>query len=108
MSKSNLQNEFEVNVTSGVNEDKLNYKKLFFWSVLGTAAVAIVVTVLINIYEYTIFTATQKAGAASQYYDIQELRQNEQETLNSFGLIDGDRGVYHIPIDSAISLIAEE
>lgn len=108
MSKSTLQNEFESNVTSGVNEDKLNYKKLFFWSVLGTAVVAIVVVVLINVYEYTMFTATQKAGAASQYYDIQDLRQNEQETLSSFGLIDADKGVYHIPIDSAISLIAGE
>ena len=105
---SNKKTEFQQDVTSGVTDDRLNYKKLFFWSVLGTAAIAIVVTVLINIYEYTIFTATQRAGAASQYYDVQELRDKEQETLGSFGLIDADRGIYHIPIDSAISLIAEE
>lgn len=105
---SNKKTEFQNDVTSGVTEDKLDYKKLFFWSVLGTAAIAIVVAVLINVYEYTIFTATQRAGAASQYYDVQELREKEQETLGSFGLIDAEKGLYHIPIDSAIKLIAEE
>lgn len=103
-----LDERFEDSVRLGVSEDVINYRKLFFWSVIGTAVVAIVVTVIINIYDFTMLNASRKAAEQSVYYDVGELRAKETARLGSYGLVDAERGIYHIPIDSAITLIAEE
>ena len=42
------------------------------------------------------------------YYDIDELETSSTEQLNSFGVVNPDEGIYRIPIDSAITKIAEE
>lgn len=40
--------------------------------------------------------------------DVREMRAKEQEKLNSYGKVEGTNGVYHIPIDRAMQLLAEE
>lgn len=95
-------------VQHGVHEDKLNYKKLTFWSVLGTALVIIIIALLIPFSQMTLFNAKMDASANSTPVEIRELRAQDQETLNSFGVVDLDNGIYRIPIDSAISKIAAE
>lgn len=100
--------EFERSVQFGASEDKLNYKKIGFWTVLGSVIVAVVVVVLINVYDLTITTSTQKAKEQSQFYGIQELRQREQAVLGSFGIVDLEKGIYRVPIDSAIQMLAQD
>lgn len=99
---------FEDSVRFGVADDVINYRKLFFWSAIGTAVVAVVVTVIINIYDTTMLTASRKAAEKSVYYDIGELREKDQARLGSYGLVDAENGIYRIPVDSAITLIVEE
>lgn len=95
-------------VQHGVHEDKLNYKRLTFWSVLGTALVIIIIALLIPFSQMTLFSAQMDASANSTPVEIRELRAQDQETLNSFGVVDLENGIYRIPIDSAISKIATE
>lgn len=40
--------------------------------------------------------------------DLQKLRATEYEILNSYGEIDADQGIYNIPIERAMLLIARE
>lgn len=95
-------------VQHGVHEDKLNYKKLTFWSVLGTALVIIIIALLIPFSQMTLFNAKMDASENSTPLEIRELRAQDEETLNSFGVVDLENDIYRIPIDSAISKIVAQ
>ncbi|MTI88922.1 MAG: hypothetical protein FH748_13255 [Balneolaceae bacterium] len=99
-------NEFAHAVEHGVMDDDLNYKKLIFWSTLGTALVIIFVIGLVYFSQYSIFESQQEASLNSEYIEVQELNAAQTEKLNSFGVVDGEEGIYRIPIDSAIKRIA--
>lgn len=100
--------EFAHDYEFGATPDHLNYRRLFFWSIFGTAVVLIFIIAVFNVYEYTFQGIGQQSSESSQYYEVNELRENDQEQLNSFGVVDLEEGVYHIPIDSAIAKMAEE
>lgn len=97
--------EFNTDVEFGATEDRLNYKGLFFWGALGTVMITIAVVVLINVYDMTITTATERAGAASQYMELGDVEARDAKVLENFGLIDAEQGVYRVPVDSAIEMM---
>jgi len=39
---------------------------------------------------------------------LTELRKQENQVLHSYGVVDSSKGIYRIPIDRAMNLIAEE
>lgn len=100
--------DFIESVNYGANFDKLNYKRLTFWAVFGIAIMLFIVQSIKFIHEYTKSSATQLRSEQSQFYDIEEIKLNDEETLNSFGVVDPEAGIYRIPVDSAITLIANE
>ncbi|MDZ7718867.1 MAG: transposase [Balneolaceae bacterium] len=100
--------DFIASVNFGANFDNLNYKRLIFWSIFGVAVILIFVQSIIFIHDYTTSSTVQLRSEQSQFYNIDELKQNDQETLNSFGIVDAESGIYRIPIDSAITEIANE
>jgi len=100
--------DFIASVSYGANFDNLNYRRLIFWSIFGIAVILIFIQSIILIHDYTTSSATQLRSEQSQFYDIDELKQNDQEVLNSFGVVDPEAGIYRIPIDSAITQIANE
>lgn len=99
---------FIASVNYGANFDNLNYKRLTFWSIFGIAVIVIFVQSIMFIHDYTKSSAVQLRSEQSQFYNIDELKQNDQETLNSFGVVNAEEGIYRIPIDSAITQIANE
>lgn len=100
--------EFIESVNYGANFDKLNYRRLIFWSIFGIAVILIIIQSIMFIHDYTQSSATILRSEQSQFYEIDEMKLNEQETLNSFGIVDPEAGIYRIPIDSAITQIANE
>ena len=104
----NATESFVESVGFGANFDRLNYRRLFFWSIFGTLIFLVIVQSLIFIYDYTQSSAVQLRSEQSQFYEIDEMKQNDQDKLNSFGVVDPEAGIYRIPIDSAITLIANE
>ena len=40
--------------------------------------------------------------------ELREMRAKEHELLTTYGKVDGKKNVYHIPIDRAMQLLAEE
>jgi len=93
-------------VGHGVMFDQLNYKRLIFWSVFGTTLVIIFVVALFEMYQYNERLTQENVSESSEYYQANELKQEAQNKLDSFGVVDLENGVYRIPIDSAISEIA--
>ncbi|HKK46315.1 MAG TPA: hypothetical protein VJ964_12395 [Balneolaceae bacterium] len=111
------QEEFDVVVSDdkvadslnmGVMLDKLNYKRLIFWSVLGVVLFVIFVRSLIAIYETDRQDLQQEVASQSQFHHITELKTEARDKINSFGVVNLDKGVYRIPIDSAINEMASD
>lgn len=99
---------FIESVNYGANFDRLNYKRLFFWSIFGAVTLILIIQSIKMIYNYTASSTVQLSSEQSQFYNIDEMKRNDQEKLNSFGVVDPEAGIYRIPIDSAITLIANE
>ncbi len=100
--------DFQQSVEYGATFDKLNYKRLTFWSVFGIAAVLLFIVAMKYMHDFTRDAFFHDRSAESQFYNIEELQQRDQAKLESFGVVDPDEGIYRIPIDSAITIIAED
>lgn len=111
------ENEVDVEVSDqkvvdafehGVMLDQLNYKRLVFWSVFGIILVSIFVQALYEMYQYDQQVIQERVSAESQYYQATQLKNEAQDHLESFGVVDLENGIYRIPIDSAITEMASD
>jgi len=100
----NFANDFDY----GATFDNLDYKTLFYWSTFGTVIIGLFVVAIFFIFVYTFQGMDRETSERSLYYNINELQERDHMRLNSFGVVDLEEGIYHIPIDSAISQIAED
>lgn len=98
--------ELASGVSHGVMSDNLNYGKLIFWSTVGTSLVVIFVVGIVFFSQYSLFEAQKEASLRVTYSDFSDLRAEQEQKLNTFGVVDLEDGIYRIPIDSAISRIA--
>ena len=99
---------FIDSVYYGAVKDKINYKRLTFWTVVGVVMVVVLVTSVIGIYNYTEGSAWQQSYEASEYYELERSRVLDQTTLDSYGVVDPEAGIYRILIDEAINIIVNE
>ncbi len=100
--------EFIHSVETGVTEDKLNLKKLVFWTVLGISIVIVIIITAYNIFNYNQFEISKQVQDQSTDYDITQLRVKDDKILNTYGIVDKEKGIYHIPIDSAMAIYVRE
>lgn len=89
----------------GVMPDHLNIRRMLFWSFLGIALVLIFIISLREMFNYSQAVARESASESTEFYQVNRLKQEARETLNSFGVVDLENGIYRIPIDSAINEI---
>lgn len=101
-----VSEDFRNSVEYGATFDHLNYKRLTFWSLFGSGVIVLFIIAVMFMYEYTRTTSMQVQSERSTFYNIEQLQQNDQAKLNSFGVVDPDEGIFRIPIDSAITVIA--
>lgn len=100
--------EVAESVEYGVMFDDLNIKRLVFWSVFGIILVLIFVKALFEMYQYNTRSIQETVSANSEYYQVNQLKRDARDQLNSFGVVNLENGIYRIPIDSAINEIAAE
>ena len=93
-------------ISFGVMHDDLNYKRLVFWSILGIILVLIFVKGLVEMYQYNMDVTRERISENSEFYQVNRLKRDAEETLSSFGVVDPEQGIYRIPIDSAMNDIA--
>ncbi|MEX1011442.1 MAG: hypothetical protein WDZ29_05210 [Balneolaceae bacterium] len=103
-----LDDQFSSEVETGVASDYQNMSRLNFWTVLGVSFVLLTILSLMAIYSYHAETVNRNVSEQSQYYEVRELQERDQEHLDSYGITDLDNGLYHIPIDESISRMVEE
>lgn len=99
---------FIDSVSYGAVKDTLNYRRLTFWTVVGTIMLTTIVLSVIGIHGFTTGSAGQSQSESSQFYNLEMSRETDKATLESFGVVDPDAGIYRIPIDDAINNIVNE
>lgn len=95
-------------VELGVVPDKLNDRKLFLLFVAGILLVTAMVLFAMELYRYYDFKSSFNAAVAAEYSDLQRLQERHTNELGGTAVLDPDRQIYRIPIDSAITLIVNE
>lgn len=90
----------------GVMEDRLNYRRLAFWCTLGVVLIVIFVRALVELFQYNTEMNHAGVSATNEYYQVNQQKKEAFETLNSFGVVNLEEGIYRIPLDSAINEIA--
>ena len=79
--------------------------------IVGIISALLLIVILIALKQY-FQAATEKqvyeAVLKPESVALRELRVKENETLNSYKIIDAQNGVYQIPIDSAMQILARE
>jgi hypothetical protein len=103
-----VTDDFAKSVEFGATFDHLNYNRLTFWSLFGTTVIVLFVVAIMFMYEYTRTSALQDRAEQSIYYNIEQLQRTDQLKLDSFGVVDPDEGIFRIPIDSAITIMATD
>jgi len=99
---------YATSVEYGVSFDTPDYKKIVFWTTFGSAVVLLIIVSVFYVHSYTTSNVADITSQESQFYNIQELQQQDTEILNSYGVVDPEEGIYRIPIDSAITEIVNE
>lgn len=100
--------EVADSVEHGVMFDRLNYKRLIFWSIFGTILLIVFVQSLFEMFQYNERIMQENVSSDSEFYQSRQLKREARNQLESFGVVDLENGTYRIPIDSAINEIAAE
>jgi len=69
------------------------------------------IVILVLLYEYFMASSrnmVEEMVLKPQSVALRELRAREVEELNSYKILDPEKGIYRIPIDRAIELMADE
>lgn len=101
-------NHLEGNTKLGVEKDKLALGKIIAWALVMVVVIAAFFVILP--YSFNIATDIKKdeLSVNAEYYMIKELRENDSKALTTFGIVDKEAGVYRIPVDSVINMMAVE
>ena len=94
--------------SSGYEKRDVNVRNLVLIAVICVvivvAAMFWVWTYFVRVTEETVYQMVLRPGSLT----LQELRAHEDEALNKYRIIDLGKGIYQIPIDSAMALVARE
>jgi hypothetical protein len=78
---------------------------------VGLVGVVLVVAIVVFLNEYFIMTRESlvyESVLRPESAKLRELRAREDEILNSYGAVNAQNGVYRIPIDRAMQIVANE
>ena len=92
----------------GYEERDVNLTKLVS---LTIATIVLLIVILVALNEFFLSSKEQRIYEAflrPESAALRDLRATEDEALNSYKLLDKDKGIYQIPIERAIELVARE
>ena len=107
MDNNNVHSE-NTPESTGYETRDVNLVKVFVYGISG-----IIVLVALVIFALDYFTAAREeavyeAVLSPESVALRELRAREVEELNSYEILDAQKGVYRIPIERAMTVMAEE
>ncbi len=108
MQLSGASQEFVLSVEKGVTDDVLDIKMLTFWSIITIAFMLAMAYSGYRIYKFYGFQSRVEQAISTEYKELHQKRAADAQHLDSYGMVDGEAGVYRIPINAAIDLYVTE
>ena len=96
------------NPNSGYETRDVNVFKVTVFVVLGIIVLAGLLLALDEYFTYTAEREIYEIVLKPESKALIEIRERDKEILNSYGVVNGDSGIYHIPIDSAMTAMFNE
>ena len=93
---------------NGYEKKDVKVSKIIAYTVV---LVILFVTILIFLNEYFLYSSEEvyyENVLAPQSAQLQEVRAREHELLTQYKVIDAQKGIYQIPIERAMQLIADD
>ncbi len=85
-----------------------NPRKIIIATVSLLAVVVVMIIFLAELFTMTVEKQVTEAVLKPPSAQLRDIRVKEQEILNNYKVIDAAKGVYQIPIERAMQLVAEE
>lgn len=95
-------------IEHGVTPDNLNLKRLIFWLLSGLSILVISAIIAAKLYQYDSFDIRNHTSVESTQYLVTAKRRHVHQVLSTYGIINEQKGIYRIPIDSAMKYYVEE
>jgi hypothetical protein len=93
---------------AGYDKSEINVKQLLIWAIVCAVFVIASIVFVVQYFsiskEETVYTKVLKPESIS----LRDLRAREDEILNSYKVLDPVKGVYQIPIERAMEVMADE
>ncbi len=107
MSDQNIPNSPQPE-NGGYEKRDINPVKVFLFGIAGVIVIVVVVIFMISYFTATREEIVYEEVLKPESAALRELRAREEEELNSYAVLDAKKGVYRIPIQRAMELMAEE
>lgn len=108
MQLSGAADDFVIAVEKGVMDDALDIKMLTFWSLITVIFMAAMIYGGYRIYKFWGFQSRMEQAISTEYKELHQKRAADAQHLSTYGMVDGEAGVYRIPLESAIDLYVTE
>ncbi len=95
-------------IEQGVMSDKLNYKRLISWTIIGLMLVAIFTQMLIEMFQITTSRSPEQVSGQDAFYEVAQKKQEAEEQLSTFGVANEEGTIYRVPVDLVIEQMARE
>jgi|AntRauTorcE11898_2_1112593.scaffolds.fasta_scaffold40685_2 hypothetical protein len=102
--KSQLQDSVEF----GATRDTIDIKTLGKWTTIMVIFLTALILFGTNLYSYYSYEIKMETAINANYKDLNKLQEESQKRLSSYGVVDDEAGVYHIPLDEAIQKVEDK
>ena len=98
----------QQNYDSGYEKSDVNVSKIIAYTIL---VMVLLGGIIVGVNEYFTYYSRQlefEIILNKQSAELKELRAKEEKILNGYELLDDSKGIYRIPIERAMKIIADE
>lgn len=99
---------FHEAVNFGAEHDKVDVANLAKWTVITIVFVLILIATGFQLYTYYTYTTAEKQAISTTYENLDTYKIQVNTRLNSYGIADDSKKLYHIPIDKAIEITVND
>jgi len=98
----------EPTENAGYEKKDVSVNKIVLYGVISVVLLVVFVVFIMDFVVASRENLIYEQQLRPESVALRELRAREAETLNSYKIIDSANGIYQVPIERAMQLIAEE
>lgn len=95
---------FKEAVNFGAEHDNVSVGNLFKWTLIVALIVLGLIFTGFELYKSYSFKTAEEQAILTTYDQLDAYKTTVQSRLNSYGIVNEQKGIYHLPIEKAIDL----